>query len=143
MIKILLLAIENLTLFNFLDKILLNFIPKFEKIFNLMKIEEICNLFYILIKVNKNTHFAKKLADKIITLEIPKNCFCTTFWAFIQVHEFDKSQEFLDIIYNMKSFGEIKYFFNHDNYIMMIWTLMLSLIKENNCLSSQFNKYNI
>ena len=52
--------------------------------------------------------------------------FCDTFWSFLNLKDYEKASEFLPIVKSLGNFGEIKYFFDHENFIKLVWCCFIS-----------------
>ena len=115
---------ENQKLYNELfNKIML----KFKDNFHLLKIDDKCQIFYSYILHNKFTEKTFQLVVQEIhnANSVPKSIFCQTLWSMIQCKCFDFAKEFIPIVNNLKSFGDIKFFFDHDNFIKLSWSLII------------------
>jgi len=62
------------------------------------------------------------LQDKIGTIHnIPKNVFCEGFFSYIEVGDLDIGFDFIPIIEELCGYGHIKFFFDHENFIRLVW----------------------
>jgi hypothetical protein len=57
-------------------------------------------------------------------MDVPKNYFCQTLWSICELNQIKFFNEFVPIISNLRTFGDIKYFFDHNNFIRMTWSIL-------------------
>ena len=102
-------------------------IEKVKDNLHLLRIDENCQIFYSFILHNKfnEANFNMVLQEINNANSVPKAIFCQTFWANIQCKNFEFAKEFIPIVNNLKSFGDVKYFFDHDNFIKLSWSLII------------------
>jgi len=89
------------------------------------KILEFTQIFYHFILNNQGSpQFIEKLLDQIEDINaIPKNLFAKAFFGFVEIGELDKAEDFLPIVDELCKYGEIKYFFDHEDFIRLIWSI--------------------
>lgn len=100
---------------------------KFEENLHVLNIEEICQIFYTYVLHNKFTEpqFRRVLQEIPNANSVPKAIFCQTLWALVQSKHFELAKEFIAIINNLREFGDVKYFFDHDNFVKLSWSLVI------------------
>lgn len=118
-------SMENMKLYS---DIFEGLMLKIEQNLPFLKIDEICQIFYSYVLHNKfnETSFNMVLQEIPSANSVPKSIFCQMLWAIIQSKHFEFAKEFIPIINNLKTFGDIKYFFDHDNFIKLSWSLIIS-----------------
>jgi len=115
---------ENQGLYNDLFNHLM---VKFNDNLHLLKIDEKCQIFYTYILHNKFNEKSFQIVMQEIpnANSVPKSIFCQTLWSMIQCKNFDFAKEFIPIVNNLRTFGDIKFFFDHDNFIKLSWSLII------------------
>ena len=125
---------ENLKVYQDLFQLLME---KIKDNLKFLKVDENCQIFYSYILHNKfiESTFELVLQEIPNANSVPKSIFCQTLWAIVQSKHFDLAKEFIPIVNNLKSFGDIKYFFDHDNFVKLSWSLIIlnfNVEEENN-----------
>jgi hypothetical protein len=90
-----------------------------------LKPEQICAVYYSYTATNawKDSEFFKEVSSRLpAAISVPKNLFCQTMWAAVQNNRVALAAEFVRIINNMLEFGDVRFFFDHDNFVKMSWS---------------------
>lgn len=120
--------VTNASKINLFEKMFEDLNHKIESFLNVCKFHEICLLFYTYTANNK---LDEKTSELIVPHllnpnKIPKSYFCQSYWAIVQNKYFDIAKDFIPIMNNLIDFGDIKYFFSHDNFIKLSWAIIVT-----------------
>lgn len=86
---------------------------------------EVCKiLFYYSESGKLDQELEEVLLSRVTDVKlIPKSVFAETFYSLILIGKHKIAVEFLPIVNELGSYGNIKYFFDHSSYIRLIWSL--------------------
>lgn len=120
--------VNNTAKVSLFEKMFENLNNKIEPFLKICKFHEICLLFYTYTANNKlNEKTSELIVPHLLNAnKIPKSYFCQTFWAIVQNKYFDIAKDFIPIMNNLIDFGDIKYFFSHDNFIKLSWATIVT-----------------
>ena len=98
-------------------------------------------LFSYLTSNQGSPELVEALQEKIGSVHnIPKNVFCEGFFSYIEVGDLDLGFDFIPIIEELCGYGHIKYFFDHENFIRLVWGVA-SLIHVDPSIMGQLQKF--
>jgi len=98
-------------------------------------------LFSYLTSNQGSTELIEALQEKIGSVHnIPKNVFCEGFFSYIEMGDLDLGFDFIPIVEELCGYGHIKYFFDHENFIRLVWGVA-SLIHVDPSIMGQLQKF--
>ncbi len=74
--------------------------------------------------------FRKYINIKIEAKDVPKDIFCQYIFTLVNLKRWEDANDFKPILLNLQSFGNLKYFFSHENFILLIYSVMLISQKD-------------
>ncbi|EAR90623.2 hypothetical protein TTHERM_00123730 (macronuclear) [Tetrahymena thermophila SB210] len=100
---------------------------KFIHIADQLKIDEVSQLYFAYRSANiGSAQFIQLLEQRFEKqTEVPKPYFCRTLFSLVQHLKFDLANEFIPIVKELMKYGDIKYFFSHEDFIRLTWSLLL------------------
>ncbi|KRX08409.1 hypothetical protein PPERSA_08608 [Pseudocohnilembus persalinus] len=98
-----------------------------------LRVDELCQI-YIAYSMSNNgdNKFFEQIQTQIGTAyDVPKPYFSQFLYSLCQQHAFDFAIDFLPIIQDLRKYGNIKYFFSHDDFVRLIYSaVILTQIKQ-------------
>jgi hypothetical protein len=129
------LPIHNKTDLSFIYEKIMNILPTADYNPEHFTAQHAANILYHFITNNQGEpKFIEYLLAKIGHINnIPKPAFCNSFYSYTEMHHPD-APEFLNIVEELCKYGQIKYFFDHDNFIRMIWSVATLINLDPKCM---------
>ncbi|EGR31601.1 hypothetical protein IMG5_106540 [Ichthyophthirius multifiliis] len=100
------------------------------------KIDETCQIYYAFCQNNfgSSSEFLSFIEQQLTPTSIPKPYFAKIIYSFTQHMKFSQALPLIPIIKELMKYGDIKYFFSHEDYIRICWS---SLLLEQTIKNSQ------
>jgi len=97
-------------------------------------------LFHYIASNQGTAGFIQAMQDKIEDINsIPKNAFVEGFFSYVESHDLDVALQFIPVIDELCGYGNIKYFFDHSNFIRLVWGIATLIHANPNVMKSMSN----
>ena len=69
------------------------------------------------------------LQAQIPAVSVPKQQFCYFLFALVNTKQWDQVEKFMPIVQQLQTYGDLKYFFSHADFVHLVYALMLIHLK--------------
>ena len=92
-----------------------------------MKVEELCQLYISYASLNTAAHagFYSQIVNLVAPHEVPKQYFCRYLQSLVEQLSLTKALEFLPFVEELREYGEIQFFFSHEDYVRLMWSSLI------------------